>query len=139
MGFCDAQDVIAFVTAKALDECKFQRVEPKFTRAIVVLDMNVRRLEPVGHVKEEAITTFAQNGRHIGILMAKAPIARSLWRNGTLPAPSPKCRSARIIISSNDSHCPPRTAHTYSLAVFPLLFQLPSSRNAYHAYVVDGA
>lgn len=42
MRLCDAQDVVALVTAKALDESKLQRVEPKLGCAVVSLDVDVR-------------------------------------------------------------------------------------------------
>ena len=59
MLFCDVKNIVGFVAAKALDESEFERVEPELGRAIVALNVDVRRLEPVGHVKEEAETAFA--------------------------------------------------------------------------------
>ncbi len=59
MLFCDVKDVVGFVTAKPLDEGEFERVEPELGGAVVALDVDVRRLEPVGHVEEESETAFA--------------------------------------------------------------------------------
>jgi len=57
--FCDLKNIVGFVAAKALDESEFERVEPELRGAVVALDMDVRRLEPVGHIEEEAKTAFA--------------------------------------------------------------------------------
>ena len=59
MLFCDVKNIVGFVAAEPLDEGEFERVEPEFGGAIVALNVDVRRLEPVGHVKEEAETAFA--------------------------------------------------------------------------------
>lgn len=59
MLFCDLKNIVGFVAAKALDESEFERVEPELRGAVVALDMDVRRLEPVGHIEEEAKTAFA--------------------------------------------------------------------------------
>ena len=59
MLFCDVKNIVGFVAAEPLDESEFERVEPEFGGAIVALNVDVRRLEPVGHVKEEAETAFA--------------------------------------------------------------------------------
>ena len=58
MLFCDVKNIVGFVAAKALDESIFKRVEPELRGAVVALNVDVRRLEPVGHVKEEAETAF---------------------------------------------------------------------------------
>ena len=52
--FGDVRDFIGFVTVKPLNEGKFEWVEPEFGSAIVALNVDVRRLKPVGHVKEES-------------------------------------------------------------------------------------
>lgn len=54
MLFGDVRDFIGFVTVKPLNEGKFEWVEPEFGSAIVALNVDVRRLKPVGHVKEES-------------------------------------------------------------------------------------
>ena len=59
MLFCDVKDVVGFVAAKALHESEFEWIEPEFGCAVVALNMDVRRLEPVGHVEEESETAFA--------------------------------------------------------------------------------
>ena len=59
MLFCDVKNIVGFVAAKALDEGEFEGVEPELRGAVVALNVDVRRLEPVGHVKEEAETAFA--------------------------------------------------------------------------------
>ena len=59
MLFCDVKNIVGFVAAKALDESEFERVEPELRGAVVALNVDVRRLESVGHVKEEAETAFA--------------------------------------------------------------------------------
>lgn len=59
MLFGDMQDVIRFMPAKPFDEGEFQRIEPQLGRAILALDVDVGRLEPVGHVEEEPESLFA--------------------------------------------------------------------------------
>ena len=59
MLFCDVKDVVGFVAAEALHESEFEWIEPEFGSAVVALNMDVRRLEPVGHVEEESETAFA--------------------------------------------------------------------------------
>ena len=59
MLFCDVKNIVGFVAAKALDKSEFERVEPELRSTVVALNMDVRRLESVGHVKEEAETAFA--------------------------------------------------------------------------------
>ena len=59
MLFCDVKNIVGFVAAKALDESEFEWVEPELRGAVVALNVDVRRLESVGHVKEEAETAFA--------------------------------------------------------------------------------
>ena len=59
MLFCDVKNIVGFVAAKALDESEFEGVEPELRGAVVALNVDVRRLEPVGHVKKEAETAFA--------------------------------------------------------------------------------
>ena len=59
MLFCDVKDVVGFVAAKPLDESKFERIKPELGGAVFALNVDVRRLEPVGHVKEESETAFA--------------------------------------------------------------------------------
>ena len=59
MLFCDVKYIVGFVAAKALDESDFEWVEPELRGAVVALNVDVRRLEPIGHVKKEAETAFA--------------------------------------------------------------------------------
>ena len=59
MLFCDVKNVVGFVAAKTLDESEFEGIEPELGGAVVALHMNVRRLKPIGHVKEEAEAAFA--------------------------------------------------------------------------------
>ena len=59
MLFCDVKNIVGFVAAKALDESEFEGIEPELRGAVVALNMDVRGLEPVGHVKEKAETAFA--------------------------------------------------------------------------------
>ena len=59
MLFCDVKDVVGFVAAEALHESEFEWIEPEFGCAVVALNMDVRGLEPVGHVEEESETAFA--------------------------------------------------------------------------------
>ena len=59
MLFCNLKDIVGFVAAKALDESEFEGIEPELRGAVVALNMDVRRLKPVGHVEEEAETAFA--------------------------------------------------------------------------------
>ena len=59
MLFCDVKYIVGFVAAKALDESEFEWVEPELRGAVVALNVDVRRLEPIGHVKKEAETAFA--------------------------------------------------------------------------------
>ena len=67
MSLGDAQNFVYLMTAKALEKRKLQRVEPKLGGAVVALDVDVRWLESVGHVEEEAISVLAKNGWHAGI------------------------------------------------------------------------
>src|SRR5947209_123837 len=85
MRLCDAQDVVALVTAKALDKSKLQRVEPELGRAVVALDVDVWRLESVGHVKEEAIAALAENGWHGGSVSVRAGMTRCAQRRQKWP------------------------------------------------------
>jgi hypothetical protein len=57
--FGNQENIIGLMAAKALDEREFERVEPEFRCAIVTLNMDMRRLEPVGHVEEEPEAAFA--------------------------------------------------------------------------------
>lgn len=59
MLFCEVQDIVGFVAAKALDESEFERIKPELRCTVVALNMDMGRLEPVGHVEEEAETAFA--------------------------------------------------------------------------------
>jgi len=52
-------DVVGFMAAEALHESEFEWIEPEFGCAVVALNMDVRGLEPVGHVEEESETAFA--------------------------------------------------------------------------------
>ena len=51
--FCDVKNIVGFLAAKPFGESKFERIEPEFGGAIFALNVDVRWLEPVGHVKEE--------------------------------------------------------------------------------------
>ena len=75
MRFGEAEDVVALVAAKAFDEGKLQRVEPELCGVIIALDVNVRRLETVGHVEKEAVASLAQDGRHVRIVAVGALVA----------------------------------------------------------------
>ena len=59
MLFCDVKNIVGFVAAEALHESEFEWIEPEFGGTVVALHMNVRRLEPVGHVEKESETAFA--------------------------------------------------------------------------------
>ena len=59
MLFCDVKYILGFVAAKALDESEFEWIEPELRGGGVALNMDVRRLKPIGHEKEEAETAFA--------------------------------------------------------------------------------
>ncbi|MFM2082112.1 MAG: hypothetical protein RL380_803 [Verrucomicrobiota bacterium] len=59
MQFRQLQNIVGFVAAKTFDEGELQRIEPELRGAIIARHMDVRRLEPVGHVEEETKTTFA--------------------------------------------------------------------------------
>jgi len=68
MSFGDAEDVIAFVAAEALDESEFQWIEPELGCGVVARDVDMRRLQPVGHVEEEAVAAFAKDCWHGSIV-----------------------------------------------------------------------
>ena len=59
MLFCNVKNIVGLVAAKPLDKCEFEWVEPELGSAILALNVDVRRLKPVGHVEEEAETAFA--------------------------------------------------------------------------------
>lgn len=59
MLFCEVKDVVGLVAAEALNESKFEGIEPELRGTIVALDVDVWRLESVRHVKEEAKAAFA--------------------------------------------------------------------------------
>ena len=59
MLFCNVKNIVGFMAAKALDESEFEGVEPELRGAVIALNVDVRRLESVSHVKEEAETAFA--------------------------------------------------------------------------------
>ena len=56
---CDFHDIVGLVAAETFGECEFERVKPEFGRAVASLDVDMRRLEPVRHVKEKAESAFA--------------------------------------------------------------------------------
>ena len=64
MHFREAQDVAGFMAAESLHKSELEGIEPELRRAVVALHMDMRRLKPVGHLKEEAVAAFAKNGRH---------------------------------------------------------------------------
>ena len=78
MLLCDAKNLVGFVVAKALDESEFEGIKPEFRSVVVTLNMDVRRFEPVGQVKEEAETAFAQDRGHLFIVGFLAGSARSV-------------------------------------------------------------
>ena len=57
--FGQVKNVVGFVTAKPLDKSEFEGIEPEFGGTVVALHVDVRRLESVSQVKEEAKTAFA--------------------------------------------------------------------------------
>ena len=57
--FCDVKNIVGLVAAKPLDKCEFEWVESELGSAILALNVDVRRLKLVGHVKEETETAFA--------------------------------------------------------------------------------
>ncbi len=57
--FCDVKNVVGLVSAETLGESEFKRIEPELRGAVIALNVDVRRLEPVCHVEEEAKTAFA--------------------------------------------------------------------------------
>lgn len=61
MSFSDAADLVALVAAKALDERELQRVQPQLGCVIVARDVDLGRLQPVGHVEKEAEAVFAKD------------------------------------------------------------------------------
>lgn len=75
MLFSDVQDVIRVMSAKPFEEGEFQRIKPELGRAILALNVDVRRLEPVGHVEEEPESLFTQYRGHGAIVIFLAGIA----------------------------------------------------------------
>ena len=64
----DVDDVVTLMTAESLGKRKLQRIEPELGSAVVTLDVDVRRLETVSHVKKEAVTALAEYRWHISIV-----------------------------------------------------------------------
>jgi hypothetical protein len=58
------KNLIGVVAAKSLEESEFEWIEPEFGSAVIALNVDMRRLIPVGHVKEETETAFAQDRGH---------------------------------------------------------------------------
>jgi hypothetical protein len=57
--FCEVKDVVGLVAVEPLDEGEFEGIEPELRGTVVALDVNVRWLESVRHVKEEAKAALA--------------------------------------------------------------------------------
>jgi hypothetical protein len=61
MRFGDAQNLVAFVRAKTARLGEFQRIEPKLRRAIIALDVNMRRLVTICLEEEKPVAVLAQS------------------------------------------------------------------------------
>ena len=55
----NAENLVAFMAAKAFHKRELQRIQPEFGCVIVTRNVYVRRLQSVSHVKEKAVAAFA--------------------------------------------------------------------------------